>query len=398
MKRFLWGHAALATVLIALPAVANDGSDAPILGAPTTNTGEDRPHIFRGHDLTPPDERGGGGILYAPSQADNPAFRADLASICGTTVDYFDAIAGTPDAALLSNYSCVLTWVNSPYADPVAFGDNLAAYVDAGGTVILGQWTYPSDQGNYLQGQIMTPAYCPVTTTTSFDVGAYNGDGTTCVHTGVAAYDTQFLDAATLGGGNTSDGTFNNPSNSLAVAWRPDGRVYYSPGNTGDSYPGTAGLDWAELTCNMCTCQAAECGNTICEPGEQCVCLDDCPLDPEAGNCEDGIDNDCDGLTDCEDPDCQSVDPEIDCHDGIDNDYDCNVDCDDKDCEGVGVETCFNGIDDDCNGDTDCADVVCADLPECEAIPTVSEWGMIALTLLLLVVGGRMIVRRRQLT
>ena len=30
-------------------------------------------------------------------------------------------------------------------------------------------------------------------------------------------------------------------------------------------------------------------------------------------------------------------------------------------------------------------------------IPTVSEWGMIALTLLLLAVGGRMIVRRRQL-
>ena len=241
MKRSLLRHAAVVLVLFALPAVA---------GAQTSNSGAGD-HTFEGHHLT----AGGGGMLYAPSEADNAAFRADVSALCGMAVDYFDASAGTPDVALLSNYSCVLTWANYSYANNVAFGDNLAAYVDGGGTVILGQWTYQSDQGNYLAGLIMTPPYCPVTVSTSFDSGAYNGDGTTCVHTGVTAYDSGYLDLATLSAGNMSDGTFNNASNSLAVAWRPDAKVYYSPGNTGDYYPGTPGLDWAELTCNMCACE-----------------------------------------------------------------------------------------------------------------------------------------------
>ncbi len=32
-----------------------------------------------------------------------------------------------------------------------------------------------------------------------------------------------------------------------------------------------------------------------------------CPADPQAENCNDGIDNDCDGLVDCADPDCSGV-------------------------------------------------------------------------------------------
>lgn len=53
--------------------------------------------------------------------------------------------------------------------------------------------------------------------------------------------------------------------------------------------------------------------------------------------CDDGVDNDGDGLTDCDDPDCDSdpscapVEPEI-CNDGIDNDGDGLTDCDDPDC------------------------------------------------------------------
>ncbi|MBC8884453.1 hypothetical protein H9X57_16970 [Flavobacterium piscinae] len=50
--------------------------------------------------------------------------------------------------------------------------------------------------------------------------------------------------------------------------------------------------------------------------------------------CNDGIDNDNDGFTDCDDNDCVS-DPsctvEI-CNDGIDNDNDGFVDCNDNDC------------------------------------------------------------------
>jgi len=56
---------------------------------------------------------------------------------------------------------------------------------------------------------------------------------------------------------------------------------------------------------------------------------------------------------------------ETDCSNGIDDDGDTFTDCDDSDCVDdpaceVALETnCFNGFDDDGNGDTDCADANC---------------------------------------
>ncbi len=219
-----------------------------------TNTGEERLNVFQGHDLTTLGALAG-RILYAPSEPDNPTFRSDVAACSGATVDYFDASAGTPDVALLSTYDCVLVWADYPFADQVLFGDNLAAFVDGGGKVILGQWCLPT-AGNYLSGAIMTAAYCPVTATTAqFSTVSYNNDGTDCVHTGVSAYSSNYFDQTTLLGGAFSDGTFNDTANSLAVAWRADRKVYYSPGNTGNTY-GTG--QWAQLLCNMCSCAAGD--------------------------------------------------------------------------------------------------------------------------------------------
>ena len=55
------------------------------------------------------------------------------------------------------------------------------------------------------------------------------------------------------------------------------------------------------------------CGDDTCDPGEnQCNCPDDCGTPPsnEVPNvtCQDGLDNDCDGLADCDDPngDCDT--------------------------------------------------------------------------------------------
>jgi len=229
-------------------------------GPQMTNSGEEKSVVFTGHVLTTSSGKSAGcsSILYAPTQNDDATFRAAVSTACGgATVDYYDARVGTPTVATLSNYDCVFTWVDAAYADKVAFGDNLADYVDAGGKVILGQWCYPSDQLFSLGGRIMTAAYCPVTTSTSYNSGNYAGDGTDCVHNGVTAYGTTYLDDATLQPGCSSDGTFT-PGGEISVSWRPDRMVYYSAGNTG-MYHGTG--DWAQLTCNMCCCDAPSVGN-----------------------------------------------------------------------------------------------------------------------------------------
>ena len=51
--------------------------------------------------------------------------------------------------------------------------------------------------------------------------------------------------------------------------------------------------------------------------------------------CNDKIDNDKDGLVDCDDPDCACSGQKEICDNGIDDDGDKLVDCDDPDCDGV---------------------------------------------------------------
>jgi|GEM_PF-2916268 len=92
--------------------------------------------------------------------------------------------------------------------------------------------------------------------------------------------------------------------------------------------------------------------------------------------CNDGLDNDCDGRTDCcEDPDCQG-EPECGteiCDDGVDNECDGLVDCCDDDClgdsaclEGEGYPgTCTDGLDNDCDGQEDCCDDDCSETTAC---------------------------------
>ncbi|MEM9833425.1 MAG: gliding motility-associated C-terminal domain-containing protein [Bacteroidota bacterium] len=87
-------------------------------------------------------------------------------------------------------------------------------------------------------------------------------------------------------------------------------------------------------------------------------------------NCNDGIDNDGDGLPDCQDPDCSTAtncgDTEI-CNDGIDNNGDGLVDCEDGDCASQAAfceSDCGNGIDDDGDGFFDYYDGDCSDSPD----------------------------------
>lgn len=91
------------------------------------------------------------------------------------------------------------------------------------------------------------------------------------------------------------------------------------------------------------------------------------PLDKKETNCIDGVDNDDDGYTDCEDPECWTAShcTGEDCFNGIDDDEDGFIDCEDPECFSdpncvTTWEDCENSIDDDGDGWVDCDD------PDCE--------------------------------
>ncbi len=106
-----------------------------------------------------------------------------------------------------------------------------------------------------------------------------------------------------------------------------------------------------------------------------------CGSDPATGSevCTDGVDNDDDGLIDCDDSDC-AAEPACDapitetvCDDGIDDDDDGLIDCDDSDCAAdpacvaPTTETlCDDSLDNDDDGAIDCGDTDCAGDPACD--------------------------------
>ena len=100
--------------------------------------------------------------------------------------------------------------------------------------------------------------------------------------------------------------------------------TFYADGDS-DGYA----LDDQGDTVEGCTAPSgytAELGD--CDDG------DDARSPGDAEVCTDGIDNDCDGLSDCEDGDCATQNGcfEADCTDGIDGDDDGDIDCLDDDC------------------------------------------------------------------
>ncbi len=82
-----------------------------------------------------------------------------------------------------------------------------------------------------------------------------------------------------------------------------------------------------------------------------------CPED-----CDDGADQDGDRLIDCDDPDCARPECPERCTGGRDDDGDNLVDCEDPDCLGQCSEVCSDGLDGDGDGAVDCED------PDCEPV------------------------------
>ncbi len=98
------------------------------------------------------------------------------------------------------------------------------------------------------------------------------------------------------------------------------------------------------------------------------------PLENTFASCSDFVDNDNDGLLNCEDPDCSNfcAGPETNCIDNTDNDRDNLIDCLDPDCRqsaacSASAENCRDKIDNDGDGAIDCNDSDCAGRALCEA-------------------------------
>jgi hypothetical protein len=191
-------------------------------------------------------------------------------------------------------------------------------------------------------------------------------------------------------------------------AVEPSGEVSCADGFDNDC---DGAIDCADSQCDGQRCTMATGRPGTCTSGA-CVCAG---TEARETTCGDGKDNDCDGLIDCQDPDCLGkvcdgtgkVCPgpapstcgvcltgttETNCSDGKDNDCDGLVDCFDPDCQpstgpgalcnpfggrclltsgipscgcpgGATTETaCSGGVDDDCDGKTDCADEDCQPL------------------------------------
>jgi hypothetical protein len=88
-----------------------------------------------------------------------------------------------------------------------------------------------------------------------------------------------------------------------------------------------------------------------------------CPFEP-GPDCDDGVDNDGDGLIDEADPDCGIEGGHVvgpNCGDGIDNDDDGATDSADPGCNEAGEEACSDGIDNDGDGAVDSEDLSCTE-------------------------------------
>jgi hypothetical protein len=112
----------------------------------------------------------------------------------------------------------------------------------------------------------------------------------------------------------------------------------------------------------------------LCRP---CAYIENISVDA----CRDTDNNDYDNSTDCSDSDCYNLAgpgiricglTENNCTDGIDNDYDDLIDSDDPDCAAIlpsldetGAGQCTDGIDNDQDGPVDCADPDCSDTLFC---------------------------------
>lgn len=85
-----------------------------------------------------------------------------------TTVDVYDLTAVTPTLAEMQAYCGILAFTDNTPVDPVAFGDNLADYVDSGGGVVVAVFATASIP---IVGRFQTDNYYAIQPTDQQDGG-----------------------------------------------------------------------------------------------------------------------------------------------------------------------------------------------------------------------------------
>ena len=222
-----------------------------------------------------------------------------------------------------------------------------------------------------------------------------------------------------FGDPSCSDG-IDNDCDGLTDADDPDCAAPPEICDNGQDDNGNGLVDCEDPQCDNFVYGTTACGVGACAAEGQEICqtpdvVDTCTSGTPSGEgpfgdvtCEDGIDNDCDGLTDAADPDCTEPDPEI-CDNGIDDNGNGLVDCEDPQCDGFvdgacatgepgicadgtfvcqnltqvceqnqqagtegpfGDPTCSDELDNDCDGLTDAND------PDCDAVPEICDDGI----------------------
>ncbi len=80
----------------------------------------------------------------------------------GDSVTLLNVMNYTPSLNELQAYNAVGAMSNYAYADPTGFGNVLADYVDAGGGVVIGMFSFIAYPGWAMDGRIMTGAYATI--------------------------------------------------------------------------------------------------------------------------------------------------------------------------------------------------------------------------------------------
>jgi Divergent InlB B-repeat domain len=97
-----------------------------------------------------------------PSDVDVPSLSAAILAVPGVgAVDSFDSSMGTPPPATLATYDLVVGTGDDVYADPAAWGNELADYLDAGGAEIQFAYDNWNDPGASPTGRFASGGYAP---------------------------------------------------------------------------------------------------------------------------------------------------------------------------------------------------------------------------------------------